>query len=97
MVTRIGGFRRKTRYKFKKKRKFKGKLSLKRFLQRLEEGDRVTLNLESAYQKGMYHPRFHGKSAIVTGKIGRCYNVLIKDGQKEKTLIVHPVHLRKDK
>jgi large subunit ribosomal protein L21e len=95
MVTRNGGFRRKTRYKFKKKRRFKGKLSLKRFLQQLNTGDKVTLNLDSAYHKGMYHPRFHGKSAIVTGKIGRCYNVKIKDGQKEKTLIVHPVHLRK--
>ncbi|MBW2987713.1 50S ribosomal protein L21e [Candidatus Woesearchaeota archaeon] len=95
MVTRIGGFRRKSRYKFKKKRRFKGKLSLKRFLQQLNTGDKVTLNLDSAYQRGMYHPRFHGKSGVVKGKIGRCYNVQIKDGQKEKTLIVHPVHLRK--
>ncbi|MBD3259055.1 50S ribosomal protein L21e [Candidatus Woesearchaeota archaeon] len=95
MVTRIGGYRRKTRYKFKKKRKFKGKLSLKRFLQAFKNGNKVVLNFDSAYQGGMYHHRFHGKTGTIDGKIGRCYNVKIRDGKKEKTLIVHPVHLRK--
>ena len=51
--------------------------------------------IQTAYQKGMYYPRFHGKSALVMNKKGHCYEVLIKDGGKEKMLIVHPIHLKR--
>ncbi len=46
-------------------------------------------------QKGMYLPRFHGRIGVVKGQRGKCYEVAIKDGSKEKILIVHPVHLKK--
>tara|TARA_Y100000310_G_C20057825_1_gene523561 strand:- start:185 stop:331 length:147 start_codon:yes stop_codon:yes gene_type:complete len=46
-------------------------------------------------QRGMYHSRFYGKSGSIKGKQGRCYEVLITDGSKQKTLIVHPVHLKR--
>ena len=95
MVTRIGGFRRKTRSKLKKNKRNKGKVSLRRFLQSFNEGEQVQLVAEPAYQKGMYFPRFHGKIGTVVSQKGRCYTVKIKDGNAEKTLIVHPVHLRK--
>ncbi len=95
MVQRIGGFRRKTRHKFSKHFKDKGKISIRRFLQELKEGEKVLLDAEPAYQKGMYFPRFHSKLAVVKGKRGECYEVQIKDGGNKKTLIVHPVHLRK--
>ncbi len=88
-----GGFRRKTRSKFTKNYKTKGKISLKKFFQDFKEGDKVVLKAETAYQKGMYYPRFHGKSGLILGKQGECCQVLIKDGRKEKLLIVHPVHL----
>ncbi len=45
--------------------------------------------------KGMYFPRFMGKSGIISGKAGTCYQVAIKDQNKEKTLVIHPVHLRR--
>ncbi|MBW2972144.1 50S ribosomal protein L21e [Candidatus Woesearchaeota archaeon] len=95
MVQRMGGFRRKTRAKLKKPRREKGKMSQRRFLQKFDAGDRVKLTAEPAYQKGMYFPRFHGMIGVVKGKQGDCYNVEIKDQNKEKVLIVHPVHLRK--
>jgi large subunit ribosomal protein L21e len=95
MTQRVGGFRRKTRSKLSKKRDEKGRIKLKNFLQKFSEGDRVYLKAEPAYQKGMYFPRFHGKSGIVRGKKGRCYSILIKDGKKEKEVVVHPVHLKK--
>ncbi len=95
MATRQGGFRRKTRHKLSKPRREQGKLSHRRFLQELEVGARVKLAAEPAYQKGMYYPRFHGKVGVVQSKAGQCYNVAIKDHDKEKVLIVHPVHLRK--
>jgi large subunit ribosomal protein L21e len=95
MATRQGGFRRKTRNKMKKPRRDKGKLSLRSFLQNFEAGEKVQLIAEPAYQKGMYFPRFHGKVGVVKSKKGECYNVSIKDHRKEKTLIIHPVHLKK--
>lgn len=95
MVKRIGGSRRKTRYKYKKEKRNKGKISFTRYLQSFNPGDNVHLGLESAVQKGIYCHRFMGKSGIVKGKRGKCYEVAINDMGKEKTLIVHPVHLRK--
>ena len=95
MVKRIGGFRRKTRYKLTKERRRKGKISLTRYFQSFNMGDRIYLSAEPAVQKGMYYPRFMGKSGIVKAKRGRCYEITINDMGKEKTLVVHPVHLKR--
>lgn len=95
MVKRIGGLRRKTRYKLRKEKRNRGKISITRYFQSFDVGDRIYLGAEPAVQKGMYHPRFMGKSGIIKGKRGKCYKVAISDFGKEKTLIVHPVHLRK--
>ena len=97
MVKRIGGLRRKTRYKFRKEKRNRGKVSLTKYFQTFNAGDRVYLGVEPGVQKGMYHPRFMGRSGIIKGKRGRCYQVLINDIGKEKTLIIHPVHLTKSK
>lgn len=95
MVMRIGGARRKTRQKFKKDYKQRGKISLRRYLQAFQGGERVALVAEPAVQQGVYFRRFHGMSGTVTRKIGRCYEVRIQDQGKEKRVIVHPVHLRR--
>ncbi|MFH0875770.1 MAG: 50S ribosomal protein L21e [archaeon] len=96
MTQRHGGFRSKTRQKLSKNYKTKGKISITKFFQTFEVGDKVVLKAEPAIQKGMYYPRFHGNSGIITGKQGNCYTVSMKDKHKVKELIVHPVHLRKD-
>lgn len=95
MVQRAGGFRRKTRSKLKKNVRDKGKISIRKYLQDFKEGEKVTLKIEPAVHEGMYFPRFHNLSGLIKGKKGRCYEVLIKDGEKDKTLIIHPIHLRK--
>ena len=95
MTKRIGGFRRKTRSLFRKDKRTKGKISLGSYFQSFNIGEKVNLTVEPSIWKGMYHPRFVGKSGIIKGKTGRCYEILIKDNKKEKTLIVHPVHLRR--
>ena len=97
MVQRKGGFRRKTRNKMKKSLRSKGKISLRRFFHEYDVGDRVLLSAEPAYQRGMYLPRFHGKSGIVQRRVGMCYDVLIKDQSAKKVLIIHPIHLRLQK
>lgn len=95
MTKRIGGARRKTRHKYGKKKKEKGKISLRAYLQKFKKGDKVNLNVESAVQKGMYFRRFVGKVGEIDSKQGRCYKIKIKDKGKEKKIIVHPVHLRR--
>jgi len=95
MVKRIGGQRRKTRTIFKKKPSLRGKFSLTRYFQTLKVGDQVQLGLEPSIHKGLYFRRFHSKTGVVVGKQGRCYVVKINDLGKEKTLIVHPIHLIK--
>lgn len=94
MVRKIGGPRRKSRYKLKKERREKGKISVSRFMQSFEAGQRVNLSIEPSIHKGAYHLRFIGKTGIIKGKRGNCYEVCIHDGGKEKLLIVHPVHLK---
>ena len=95
MAQRIRGTRRKTRHKLQKNTRDKGKISITRFFQEFVKGDKVLLAAEPAVQTGMYDPRFHSKVGMVESKRGHCYNVAIKDGGKAKSLIVHPIHLRK--
>lgn len=95
MVTRVGTNQRKTRQKFKRHHRERGKLSLGRFFQELKVGEKVNLKIDSIIQKGRFSPRFHGLTAVVSGKQGRCYVVTVKDREKEKTLMVHPIHLNK--
>ncbi len=95
MVKRKGGSRRKSRDKFKKGHRRKGKVSFTAYLQKYQPGDRVNLVIEPSVHKGMFHARFAMKSGRVLAKRGFCYEVLIKDGNKEKMLIIHPVHLKK--
>ena len=95
MAQRIGRFRRKTRSKLKKDLKQKGKISISNYLHEFKINDKVLLKAEPAVQNGMYFTRFHGKRGIIIGKQGDCYKIKIKDFKKEKTVVVHPVHLRK--
>lgn len=95
MVKRTGGPRRKTRSKFRKSMNEKGKIPINRYFQQLQSGDKVVLKLEPSVHKGMYFRRFHGKSGTIRSKRGSCYEILIRDGNKQKMLIVHPVHIIK--
>ena len=94
MVTRIGGQRRKTRSMMRNQRRCRGKMSLRAYFQELSPGQKVALKAEPCVQKGTYFRRFHGKVGLVSKRLGTCYEVLVRDGAKEKKLIVHPVHLK---
>jgi large subunit ribosomal protein L21e len=73
----------------------KGKISLRRYFQKLASGDKVLLAAEPAIQKGLYHQRFHGRIGTVMSIKGTNYLVKLNDLGKDKTLVLHPVHLRK--
>ncbi len=96
MVKRLGSFQRKTRHKIRAKTyREKGKLSVSRYFQKFEEGEKVGLKICAQVQKGRFHARFHGLTGTVNGKKGACYAVEIHDMNKKKTLYVHPIHLKK--
>lgn len=87
--------RRKTRNLLRKNLRQRGKISISRFFAVFKPGDKVLLNAEPAYQKGMYYPRYYGKVGCISAKQGECYLVTIADQSVLKTLIIHPVHLRR--
>ncbi len=94
-MARIGGSRRKRLGTFTKSSRQKGKISQTQFLRSYEIGDKVILKIEPGVQKAVFFPRFQGKVGVITKKQGTCYHVLIKDGNKEKEVITHPIHLIK--
>lgn len=95
MVKRIGGTRRKTRHKLSKNIRDRGKISLVKYFQEFKRGDNVYLVAEPSVHKGMFWPRFYGKAGIVVDKRGRCYEVRIKDANKSKIVVAHPIHLKR--
>jgi large subunit ribosomal protein L21e len=95
MVKRKGGTYRKSRHLLKKNNRTKGKINLTKYFTTYTNGDKVNLVLEPAVQKARYHSRFHGKTGHVTNKRGFCYEISFTDKNKQKTIIVHPAHLKK--
>ena len=71
-----------------------GKISLSRYFQKFNENDRVTVIRDLSL-----HPKFpkklQGRSGVIIGKRGKFYIVKINDLNKEKTYIIHPVHIKK--
>ena len=95
MAQRTGGLRRKTRSKFKKNVRMKGKISIRNYLQKFNVHDKVALVMEPSIHNGIFHQRFQGDIGTVVEKQGVCYKIKIIDGKMEKFFIVHPVHLHK--
>ncbi len=77
----------------KKAARERGFLPVSRFMKKFELGDRVHIAVEPSAPKGMPHPRFHGRTGKIVGKMGRSYLVEITDGAARKLLISSPVHL----
>lgn len=95
MSRRKSGFRKKTRDKISKSVRERSKFTVNRLLTHYTSGERVLLKIDPAFHRGMFLPRFHGRNGVVQGTQGKCYVVQMMDGNKEKTLVVHPAHLRK--
>ncbi len=93
MVERSRGRRSKTRYKLQKSLRDRKVASIRRVIQRFEQGDIVHIKIDPAVHGGMPHPRFHGLTGVVSQARGRAYLVKIVVGHKEKTIIVSPEHM----
>ena len=78
----------------RKKQREHGKIKLSRYFQDFKKGDRVAVIRELALQP-KFPKTLQGRSGVVETKKGKSYIVKIKDLNKEKTYIIHPVHLRR--
>ena len=74
----------------------RGKIQLSRFFQRLKEGDIVSISREVSLQP-RFPARLQGRTGVVESKRGRSYMIKVKDGNKEKRLLIEPIHLKKIK
>lgn len=79
---------------YTRKVKSKGKVGMTGIFQEFNTNDKVVIDLKAGYS-GMPHPRYRGKHAVVLNKQGNAYIIEIKDGNKKKTLISYPVHLKR--
>lgn len=86
------GLRKKTRNKLKAE--LRAKFTPNTYLKDFTIGQRVGLRPYPLSQKGMPAPKLTGLVGTVTGRRGRAYVVIAKDGRKEKTIISLPEHLK---
>jgi len=80
----------------KKPIRTRGKLQLSRYFQELNEGDFVAISREQSVPVN-FEKRLQGITGVVEGKRGKAYIVKIKDGNKEKKILIEPIHLKKIK
>ena len=72
--------------------KNKGKIKLSRYFQEFKKGERVAVISELALQP-RFPQKLQGRTGIIESKRGSSYILKIKDLNKEKIYIIHPVHL----
>ena len=94
MVKKSHGLRTKSRRIMKKKIREKGMPMANKVLQEFEKGEKVIIKIDSAIPKGMPYKRFQGKEGKVERKQGKCFVLKIRDGNKEKTVLANPVHIK---
>ncbi len=86
------GKRGKTRKKFRKKGP---KATVNKLLGTFKEKDSVHVQVDSSVHSGIPPKRIQGKTVKVKGMQGKVYEILLKDGGKQKSFLVHPAHLSK--
>lgn len=84
-------YRRRTRSKLRLR--VRERYPVTRSVQEFEPGASVHIRIDPSFHKGLPHPRFEGRTALVMGRRGRAFLVQVRDGQKMKTLIARPEHL----
>ncbi|MGQ9478828.1 MAG: 50S ribosomal protein L21e [Thermoproteota archaeon] len=89
------GRRIKTRSLLRKRVRDRGIRPPSYLLHEYSPGDRVVLKYDPSFHKGMPHRRFYGRVGTVKGKRGRAYIVEVLDGEKVKSLIVRPEHIKR--
>lgn len=94
LVKRSVGYRSRTRKLLSKRPREKGLSPLSKIMYPYKENDKVAIVIDPSMHKGMPHRRYHGKVGVLVGKRGKAYVVKVNLGEKEKTLIIRPQHLK---
>jgi large subunit ribosomal protein L21e len=76
-----------------KKIREKGKIKFSRYFKKIKDKSKVAVVKEPSVKAG-FSKRLIGKSGKVTGSRGKYKLVEIKDRNKTKTFIIHPIHLK---
>ena len=76
-----------------KKIRDKGKIRLSSYFKVIEDGERVAVVDERGVRMS-FPQRLRGMSGVVKKARGKFKEVEIKDGNKLKTFVIHPVHLK---
>jgi len=71
----------------------KGKIKLSRYFKKIEGGSSVAIVIDKG-TRAAFPKRLQGKSGKVVGARGKFKIIKLKDGNKEKQFIIHPVHLK---
>lgn len=95
MAVRSRGSRSKTRNKLKKNIRERSTVPITRAMQTFETGETVHVIIDPAYQKGIPHPKWHGKTGKVIGSRGSSYMISLNDQKATKTIIANPLHLKR--
>ena len=93
-MKRSKGQRQGTRFIASRSKTERSRLNIDRIIHEYSEGDRVAIVIDGGQQKGMPNRRFQGKTSVISGKQGAAWVVTIKDGNKTKTVVARPEHLR---
>jgi large subunit ribosomal protein L21e len=80
----------------RKNKREHGKVKLSNYFAEFKEGERVSVVRELS-QTPKFPKTIQGRTGVVDGKRGSSYLVKINDLKKEKTYIIHPVHLKRVK
>jgi large subunit ribosomal protein L21e len=78
----------------KKRIRDKGKIKLSEYFKKLADGDKVAVKIEKTVC-ARFPKRIRGLTGEVVGTRGTHKLVKLKDKNKLKTFIIHPIHLRK--
>ena len=85
------GIRAKTRDKFKRNR---SRTTVNQHFVDWKQGTRVQIDVDPSFHSAMPFRRFQGKTAIITGKRGKVFELELFDGNLKKELLIHPAHLK---
>jgi large subunit ribosomal protein L21e len=72
----------------------KGKIRFSKYFQKLEDGTQVAVIRDLGVGASFPH-RLQGRSGKIIGSRGSYKIISVDDGDKTKTFIIHPIHLRK--
>ena len=69
--------------------------SIEKYLDEYKIDDKVDIITDpSQHKRGMPHRRYHGRTGVIVGIRGRCFEVEVKIGNAKKMLIIGREHLR---